>query len=178
MSKKFFVPMCAIGLLFSANAVGETCVEIDSTYSAVTFPLNNLRNARVHAQAVTQKDPFALKNDPNTTVLEVWDEDHCSDGKLFKVGDSAKPEIDPRRQVGTWGNDNDTLRGTGPKIYYAYTGDQTYTWKLYKIGASGLRDYPQVGDKFCWESIAAVPEAIATGTVEQIVNCGALAGNP
>lgn len=170
MLKKFFAPACAFGLLLSANALAATCNQLNSGYQAVSQASNNIRNARIQAQATTKIDPW-------TQQLEVWNEDHCSNGQLFKVGDPAKPNIDPRKAIGSWGGAGGP-RGAGPEVFYTYAGDQTYTWKLYKIGRVGSLDLPQVGEQFCWETIAsttAPAEAYATGTVEQVVNCAALA---
>lgn len=177
MMKKFFVPACAFGLVLTADVFAATCQDIDNGYNPVPHA-SVLNNRRIHAQATTQKDPFALKEDPNTTILEVWDEDHCAGSKLFKVGDlnppPGKEDVDPRKEIGTWRAAGTGPFGTGPEIEYDYSliGDTSYTWKLYQhSGNSGL--FPNPGDKYCWEDIAT-GEAIATGTVEQIVDCTAL----
>ena len=71
---------------------------------------------------------------------EEWNEDHCSNGNLFKVGVSPDDPVDPRAYRGTWG-----VSGTGSNalVNYNYTvgGSSSFSWSLWENGSGGL----------CWE---------------------------
>ena len=71
---------------------------------------------------------------------EQWNEDHCSNRNLFKVGVSDDDPVDPRAYRGTW-----DISGTGSnaEVTYNYTvgGSSSYSWSLWENGSGGL----------CWE---------------------------
>ena len=71
---------------------------------------------------------------------EQWNEDHCSNSNLFKVGVSDDDPVDPRAYRGTWG-----ISGSGSNalVTYNYTvgGSSSYSWSLWENGTGGL----------CWE---------------------------
>ena len=61
---------------------------------------------------------------------EEWNEDHCANGNLFKVGAGPLDPVDPRAFRGVWslvGNNDNSVR-------YRYTvgGDLTYRWRVYR----------------------------------------------
>lgn len=69
-------------------------------------------------------------------------EDHCSNGNLFKVGNPAKPVIDPRAFRGTW-SPSAAPSGSAGQVTYSYTvgGSNTYTFSLYQ----------NVSGALCWQ---------------------------
>ena len=71
---------------------------------------------------------------------EEWNEDHCSNGNLFKVGVSDDDPVDPRAYRGTWGTSGS---GQNAEVTYNYTvgGSSSYSWSLWEDGTGGL----------CWE---------------------------
>jgi len=73
---------------------------------------------------------------------EEWNEDHCSTGALYKIGDGSV--VDPRAFRGTW-----VVGGGNPApVTYNYTvgGSSTYTWTLW-----GKTD-----GSLCWEDAGAI----------------------
>lgn len=61
-------------------------------------------------------DPASVLNDKRIITDDGESkEDHCSNGNLFKVGNPAKPVIDPRAYRGTW-----SVSGPG-QVTYNYT---------------------------------------------------------
>ena len=82
---------------------------------------------------------------------EEWNEDHCSNGNLFKVGDGTP--VDPRAFRGTW----DVVGGApaNRRVVYNYTvtGSSTFEWTLW-------RDSP--GGSLCWGDPNNGNEVVAT----------------
>lgn len=122
----------------ASNAVAVTCS--DQGYTA-------LNNAQANA-ALSGKRVLAVAPD------EQWNEDHCADGALFKVGDGSP--VDPRAFRGTW-----TVQPGPPpvSVTYDYTvgGSSNYTWELWGNNGS-----------LCWEGggaiIATAPAPGSAGT--------------
>jgi len=81
---------------------------------------------------------------------EEWNEDHCGDGKLFKVGVDGSA-VDPRAYRGTW-----SVSGSGADtvVKYSYTvgGSSEYSWSLWSNASEGL----------CWGTGPGGNPAIAT----------------
>ena len=80
---------------------------------------------------------------------EAWNEDHCSNGNLFKVGVADDP-VDPRAFRGTWFAEGS---GANSLVTYNYTvgGTSSFSWELWQNGAGGL----------CWEN-PSTNDTIAT----------------
>lgn len=116
-------------------------------YLALTIPL--LTTALVgtaHADVCTAKGYDTLVPDPKTVLDNkriITDdgqskEDHCSNGNLFKVGNPAKPIVDPRAFRGTWSSPEPG------RVTYHYTvgGNTSYTFALYQDDSGNL----------CWQN--------------------------
>ena len=72
---------------------------------------------------------------------EEWNEDHCSSGDLYKLGDGTT--VDPYAYRGTW-------VPSGFKVTYNYTvgGNSTYTWTLWEDTTT---------NRICWEDESGSP---------------------
>ena len=84
---------------------------------------------------------------------EEWNEDHCSSGELYKLGDGTP--VDPYALRGNWTSSLKT-------VTYNYTGDSgsPYLWTLWQNNASAK--------SICWEDssggiIATAPEPGSAG---------------
>ena len=66
---------------------------------------------------------------------EEWNEDHCgaTGGDLIKLASPNRPDIDPRKKVGTWNASFETIQ-------YQYGNPITYTydWSLFSLSTGGL----------------------------------------
>ena len=87
---------------------------------------------------------------------EQWNEDHCSNGDLYKVGVSDDP-VDPYAFRGKWGVSGSAQAAV---VTYNYTvgGSSTYSWSLWENELRGL----------CWEGsggnvIATAPAPRSAG---------------
>lgn len=90
-------------------------------------------------------DPASVLNDKRIITYDGESkEDHCSNGNLFKVGNPAKPVIDPRAYRGTW-SAAPAVSGPGQVTYnYTVGGSHSYTFSLYRNDTGGL----------CWQDSA------------------------
>lgn len=92
----------------------------------------------------------ALNDKRILTTGGEWNEDHCSNGALYKVGIPDDP-VDPRAYRGMWsvsGNGADSV------VNYNYTvgGNSSFSWSLWKNDEGGL----------CWEALGSGGAIIAT----------------
>jgi len=69
-----------------------------------------------------------------------WNEDHCANGALYKVGVSPDDPVDPRAYRGTWEVSDS---GEDSEVTYHYTvgGNSSFSWKLWQDKSGNL----------CWE---------------------------
>ena len=66
-----------------------------------------------------------------------WEEDHCTNGTLYKVGTTESPpkypgadSVDPRRPIGSWSP-------AGDNITYDYGSGGSYTFELWQTNCTG-----------------------------------------
>jgi hypothetical protein len=105
--------------------------------NAVSCPaVAALDNAGIHS-ALDDKMIHAQAPAPSG---EDWKEDHCSNGKLFKVG--AGTAVDPRALKGTW----TVTADPGAKVEYNYTGaPPIYSFELRE--SSGILYFCNAGNE-------------------------------
>jgi hypothetical protein len=93
------------------------------------------------AGANTIQDALNDKRILATGGGEEWNEDHCSNGALYKVGVSADDPVDPRAYRGMWGTSG---MDANSMVTYNYTvgGSSSFSWTLWQNTTTG---------GLCWE---------------------------
>jgi hypothetical protein len=69
---------------------------------------------------------------------EEWNEDHCANGNLFKVGVSADDPVDPRAYRGIWGVSGTGAANSMVTYNYMVGGSSSFSWQLWQNDAGGL----------------------------------------
>ncbi|WP_152485961.1 hypothetical protein [Methylohalobius crimeensis] len=72
----------------------------------------------------------------NLDTGEEWKEEHCPNGKLYKVGDPKNLAVDPRALKGSWSTSSININSTSSIGLVSYTYDSqnplTYTFTMFK----------------------------------------------
>lgn len=141
---RIMLPVFAMAF-FMANHAFAGCADETLNY------LPEADASALSGNGILAKSPTTI--DPTTGQLEVWKEDHCANGNLFKLGDGTA--VDPRAYRGTW-----TDNGNGTVTYDYGSPATTYTWKLYAYKKGGF------AAGLCWEDTGTNPATtIATGEI-------------
>jgi hypothetical protein len=145
---KRLLVLLAIGCCYAASGYA------DCENEGYVTQLKNDNPPKSMADALDDKRILAKTLDDS----EEWNEDHCSNGALYKVGVSPTDPVDPRAYRGQW-----SAEGQGAKsvVVYDYGGPGvTYRWTLWEDASGGL----------CWEdennnvvAIAPLPLGIPGG---------------
>ncbi len=155
---KSLVPFTISALLVVGDASAVGCLDADATRLSDNYQLASVHGGVDNVLGGKGIDADAPPGPPSG---ENWKEDHCINGKLFKVGQTnpLHPDfaVDQRKEVGTWVSIGQNL------ARYNY-GVPQYTWAVFSTGSD-------VGSFVCWQKIEGIPinrTIVAEGVIKSL----------